>query len=60
MLDLQQVSVHFFSAKETNQRKHPMAICFILHLQASKGHSATALRYLLFLPDVSAQIGQGE
>jgi len=40
MLDLQQGSVHFFSAKETKQRKPPMAICFILHLQASKGRSA--------------------
>jgi len=40
--------VHFFSVKETNQRKHALAICFTLHLQASKGRSATALRYFLF------------
>jgi len=35
--------VHFFSVKETNQRKHPLAICFSLHLQATKGRSITAL-----------------
>jgi len=40
--------VHFFSVKETNQRKHALAICFILHLQTSKGRSAAALRYFLF------------
>jgi len=28
--------VHFFSVKETNQRKHALAICFTLHLQCIK------------------------
>jgi len=57
---LHQGLVHFFSAKETNQRKHTLATCFTLHLQASKGRSAAALRYSLFLSDVTAQLGQGE